>query len=860
MADSTRPWTVPSGAEQPFRATRLAALAPAVRRALSLAVVALIASWLGYYLITPLPFIDIETFRATVLLHVVTGVVLLPYLASLVVTRRLPGGSVLDPPLLALLGAYLVATAASEDWRISLEVTLTVVMAMAVFYVLSDGGLFRRWQIETALMLAALAAALKAIWIVGGDYLDWLRLTRAVEGGLSLGNVIPPTVPKVHDVGDHPNLLGAILAMALPFFLVTVLRPVPAALRAAAAVGAAVLLLAIFLALSRAAWLGAALGCATTVALLLAATPRGRDLLHRLWPATPSRRWALGFAACAMVVLGVAIALYALRSVESRPLWLFRPSGSPRWDVMTAGAEMVQDHPLLGAGPGVFGLLYPEYSGLNPNHAFHSHNGFLQVAIDAGIPGVLAMLAATGALTWLLLRGLWSAPDDAKLTLAAAAGALVAFAAFSLLDAPNGFKGPLVALAAVGALAVLAAREADPGYPRFSWAPAAHAAVRVVVPVALAGLLITWGRLDVGHYFYSNAVTNANAGHWADAIEEGENAVEIDPDFAPYRLELGTVQGQAYLETGDPALLSDAKRQLQRSLELEPRSAVGHVNLARLLAEGGDRDGAREEALAALRFDNSDAAVALAAGTVLEAANWGDDAVNAYGRALFHDIGLADSPFWSESPFRRARFSDIIAGSALVFNRCALLSLSTAGLPEGPVSRDEAFAACRERVNGRPGDAAGRVALAEALIEDGRPQEASLYIDQVISREPDYGPGRTALGRWYAAQGRTDEARTQWLRASQLGETDALVLLGDSYPAGQVPPEVASTLRADLNEATSEVQFHLIGILYYRFKFFRASPITIILPGEWQEAVPARYARAQEALERWTGTPGPSAD
>jgi hypothetical protein len=64
---------------------------------------------------------------------------------------------------------------------------------------------------------------------------------------------------------------------------------------------------------------------------------------------------------------------------------------------------------------------------------------------------------------------------------------------------------------------------------------------------------------------------------------------------------------------------------------------------------------------------------------------------------------------------------------------------------------------------------------------------------------------------------------------------------------------VTSKLRAELDRAKSEVQFHLIGILYYRFKFFRASPFVIMLPGEWEDAVPARYARAQEALDRWTG-------
>jgi hypothetical protein len=82
---------------------------------------------------------------------------------------------------------------------------------------------------------------------------------------------------------------------------------------------------------------------------------------------------------------------------------------------------------------------------------------------------------------------------------------------------------------------------------------------------------------------------------------------------------------------------------------------------------------------------------------------------------------------------------------------------------------------------------------------------------------------------------------------------EALVLLGDSYPAGQIPSEVVDRLRSELRGATSQVQFHLTGILYYRFKFFRGSPITILLPGDWQQAIPARYSEAQDALRRWEG-------
>ncbi|MCH7718820.1 MAG: hypothetical protein IIB21_05060, partial [Chloroflexi bacterium] len=146
----------------------------AVPRALALSAAALAAAWLGFYLIAPAPFIDTETFRATVVLHAATGLVFLPYLVSLVAGRRLPGGSVLDVPLVALLGVYLLTTATSVNWPVSLEVSLTVLMALGVFFVLSDARLFRSWQVETAFVLAALAAAGKALWVVGGDYLDWL--------------------------------------------------------------------------------------------------------------------------------------------------------------------------------------------------------------------------------------------------------------------------------------------------------------------------------------------------------------------------------------------------------------------------------------------------------------------------------------------------------------------------------------------------------------------------------------------------------------------------------------------------------------------------------------------------------------
>jgi len=821
----------------------------------ALLVVASVGSWLGYFFITNLPYLEVDTFRATMTLHIMTAIVVVPYLISLVVMRRLPGGSPLDIAVVGILGVMILTTATSIDWRVSLEMIVPALTAVAVFYVISDKTLFKRWQIEWAFMLAVLGAAVWVIWVVVGDYIDWLQLNQAVKGDTSLDDLIPPTVLRVHGVGDFRNYLGCILAMGLPFFVVAVFRPAHAGLRMFAALGALTIAFALVPTLTRSAWAGATIAAGVSVVLMATTTQAGRDALARLRPTTASERFYVGLIALGLALAVLAI-LYAVNQVESRPIWLFRESASPRADALEAGWEMLQDYPVLGTGPGIYRLLYVEYSG-EFDQAIHSHNGFLQNVIDSGVPGLLSMAFAAVVLGWLLLRGLRAPDDDTRLTIIACTGALIAFSVFSLFDAPNTFKGPVIALAAVGAIAVLGYRqEVEGGEPASTESRLGRIgggtllAARAVIPLVLAGLMVTWGRMDIGHFNYDEGLTYANSGQLELAETESQRAVDLDPEFAIYRFHLGTVQGRLYQETGDEDVLDDAIGQLQRGLELEPRSAVGYANLALLLSQTDDREGARAAALNALRYSNRDAAVALVAGTALEASNWGDDAIRAYAEAIFHDLGLADSPFWSNSEFRVARFDDVVSNSAVILNACALLWLHGQPVPPIPVPRQEALAGCVEKVlaeNTRE----DRVVLAEALIDDGKIDLAFEQIDHVVNVYPDYGAARTALGRWYEAIGDMERAREEWLRAGQLEDVEGLRLLGDSYPAGEVPQAVIDAMRGELRGVTSEVQFHLTGILYYRYKFFRESPRTILIPGEWRDAVPGRYVRASEALERW---------
>lgn len=56
---------------------------------------------------------------------------------------------------------------------------------------------------------------------------------------------------------------------------------------------------------------------------------------------------------------------------------------------------MIKDNPLIGVGLGNFRYRYPEYMLKAKEHFLHAHNVFLQIAVEMGIPGLLAFL-------WLL--------------------------------------------------------------------------------------------------------------------------------------------------------------------------------------------------------------------------------------------------------------------------------------------------------------------------------------------------------------------------------------------------------------------------------------------------------------------------
>ncbi len=819
--------------------------------------------WLAYFITSSAPQARPQVFRSTVLFQFFALLPAALFGVYLLLRRRLPGGSPLDWPLLAFVGVYLLATVASVAWRVSLESSLILLLAVLVFYALSDLHWLDTMGLQRAFMIAAAFAAFWALWKVGGDYLDWLRFAKST-GGLSLGNLLPPTVPKVHGVGDHPNILGMTLVLAMPFYVLGVYRPAPRWLRALWALFLFAALWAVFLTLSRGAWIGAAVAIVLTVAGLI--------LAERSWSFADLRQAALSKSRTRVLLIAGGVAVLLLLVVAGavlltqssvRPQWLFRESLSPRRDVFDAGVSLFRDHLLLGGGPGTFGLLYPQYSGAFPIHAIHAHNGFLQVADDAGLVGLAALAVLLASIAWMLWQSYQRGNTEQRLLAVACAGAFGGFAVHNLADAANIWKGALVAVAAVTAISVKNYRSLPPSEER---PPSPRSRERLrrigrylprgVLAVAFIALPLVWLPIDYAHLHYSHSVDELAVGNTAGAVDEARRAVDLDPDLAVNQLQLGIAEAAAYRDAEGPYYPPDsAIAAFQRAIDLDPRSAIAYANLARILADAGRNDEAEQAALQAKRYAGADDAVLLVTGTVLEDVGATDQAIQAYAQAINYAPSIADSSFWLDSDFRKAHYPEIISYSLISLSPCAtgnLVAHISADLSPSKLQLSGLRDSCRDATANDPTNLGGRVELAQISMALNDYQTAHDLLTDVLNRQPDLAAAHTVMGEWYDAQGDVSFARAEWTTGGQLGDAESLLLLGQSYPAGQVPSQVVDRLTALASTAGGSARSYAIGWVYFRMKYDRQDPAGYVLPpGDWQNAVPVLYSQIQQALQQW---------
>lgn len=370
------------------------------------------------------------------LLPALTALSLLLLVAGWLLCWRFAGFPLRTTPantaFLLLAVALFVAILVSADPDLTLPKATGMILALAswrylIFHVRSARALWLSFAVFVVVGLGMIA--------LGVISADWRFEVPFVE---ALFRLLPPqlvSLPGASEEGVHTNQLSGTLTFYLALPLAFLLdgrvfrrRWLVRALSVVALLALGGLLL---LTQSRSAWMGVVAGLAFLLFAWAAVTFHSRRRRRLLW-------FALAAAVIVVILLLVLLwptlvaALYE-DPPDSTPIGTLQTL-SFRYEVWRWAIPAIGDFPFTGVGLGAFrrvvSRLYPIYYTTDIAHA---HNVFLQVALDVGLPGLVAYLAILALAATATMQVARRHPPARPLALGLLAG-LVAFHVYGLTD------------------------------------------------------------------------------------------------------------------------------------------------------------------------------------------------------------------------------------------------------------------------------------------------------------------------------------------------------------------------------------------------------------------------------------------
>ncbi|MGQ0604432.1 MAG: O-antigen ligase family protein [Anaerolineales bacterium] len=436
---------------------------------------------------------------------------------------------------LGVWAAYNPAAAWAKFW--------ILVSAGLIFYALALQTRENFWPIVAG--LCGLAAALSIFFLLG---VDWSRQPSDFGFIQRLGEAWSRVRPAFEWPLINKNIFGGSLAMLLPFNAALALRgwrTRDGRTMTWAAATALIALVGLLLTGERAAWVALAAGLGTWFLWSLC-----RRFAHRL--RHPPRTLFL-----ALVGLAVAGVVGLLTVYPGGPVGLLNrfsgPSDFSRVTLFQQSANLIRDFALTGAGLNAFSGLYARYEMAIPYFIFdYSHNFFLDVAIEQGVFGALALgVIFAGSFGRGLQQAILRVEADphVELLLWAVIAAFVTVLAHGFLDdALYGDAGtPWLFL--LPGLAVMLTRDAG---SKAIWARLQLGGAGLMAVFLVGGALLPGGR----------AAVYANLG-----------AVEMA------RYELAGWPEVSWQDRGGAAQLTGARSYFEQALVLDPQNVTAAYRL-----------------------------------------------------------------------------------------------------------------------------------------------------------------------------------------------------------------------------------------------------------------------------------------
>lgn len=563
----------------------------------------------------------------------------------------------------------------------------------------------------------------------------------------------------------------------------------------------------------RPAWAGLTLGSPNLVAtLLILTTPVSVALVLARWPpAGMSHRTdivaavaigTLGLAATALTgsrggalgaatVIGLVVIVIVLRSSTRRLPFLLaglggivllgaalvsrmaQGGGDLRLELWRASLEMVLDRPLVGVGPGAWGVarLAEAQPWVPTLVVIHAHNLVLHTFAELGLVGVMAGLVLVLTVGRVLRRGLRAGGERALVAGAVALG-LVGVAVQSTVDVVTNLAGIVLLMAMLVSIAEhpqpacpeerRSDREPDGSGDQLGsaqarlgrWQPGVAAVVLASAIVGAIGIVWWVARTDLAIARAETARVALRDGDPGAAAAGFAEAIALD-DHPLYRIEWAV----ALAHTRDPGAL--AASEVAVSLDALPHH---QVRLADLRLLDGDVAGSVAAVRAALDAGWPDPNVLLNGGRIAEAAGDRQLAADAYVRAAAAaPLTLAD-PFWAER-------DDVVAYDDLVDRAAEVARLRSGDRAEvlvlayGGRARD-ALAIVATL------DSADRAVLGALVVAAEDPAAGIAELERYVAASPSDWFAAASLASLLAVAGRSEQA-DHYARRAMIVQADA---------------------------------------------------------------------------------------